>query len=49
MKTNKKNGAQLILNNVFKLTGFDKIEDVIFRQLVIACLSQPMSKSSTVE
>lgn len=43
------NGVQLILNNVFKLTGFDQIEDTIFRQLVIARLSQPMSKSSTVE
>lgn len=43
------NGVQLILNNVFKLTGFDSIEDEIFRQLVIARLSQPMSKASTVE
>lgn len=43
------NGVQLILNNVFKLTGFDSIEDDIFRQLVIARLSQPMSKASTVE
>lgn len=43
------NGVQLILNNVFKLTGFDQIEDAIFRQLVISRLSQPMSKSSTVE
>ncbi len=43
------NGVQLILNNVFKLTGFDLIEDMIFRQLVIARLSQPMSKAATVE
>ncbi|HOV11143.1 MAG TPA: IS1634 family transposase [Bacteroidales bacterium] len=43
------NGVQLILNNVFKLTGFDSIEDEIFRQLVIARLSQPMSKAATVE
>lgn len=43
------NGVQLILNQVFKLTGFDAIEDTIFRQLVIARLSQPMSKASTVE
>lgn len=43
------NGVQLILNNVFKLTGFDAIEDDIFRQLVIARLSQPMSKAATVE
>ncbi len=39
------NGVQLVLNNVFKLTGFDSIQDDIFRQLVIARLSQPMSKS----
>jgi len=43
------NGVQLILNEVFKLTGFDAIEDDIFRQLVITRLSQPMSKSATVE
>jgi len=43
------NGVQLILNNVFRLTGFDRIEDDIFRQLVIARLSHPMSKSATVE
>jgi len=43
------NGVQLILNNVFKITGFDQIEDTIFRQLVVARLSQPMSKSATVE
>jgi transposase len=43
------NGVQLILNNVFRLTGFDQIEDPIFRQLVIARLSQPMSKAATVE
>jgi transposase len=43
------NGTLLILNNVFKLTGFDLIEDKIFRQLVIARLSQPMSKAATVE
>jgi transposase len=43
------NGTQLILNRVFQLTGFDAIEDDIFRQLVIARLSRPMSKSATVE
>jgi transposase len=43
------NGVQLILNRVFKLTGFDSIEDDILRQLVIARLSQPMSKAATVE
>lgn len=43
------NGVQLILNQVFKLNGFDLIEDGIFRQLVISLLSQPMSKAATVE
>ncbi len=43
------NGVQLILNEVFKLTGFNAIEDDIFRQLVIARLGQPLSKSATVE
>ena len=43
------NGVQLVLNKVFKLTGFDAIEDDIFRQLVTARLSQPMSKLATVE
>lgn len=43
------NGVQLILNQVFRITGFDAIEDDIFRQLVIARLSQPMSKSATSE
>ena len=43
------NGVQLILNPLFRITGFDAIEDDIFRHLVISRLSQPMSKSSTVE
>jgi len=43
------NGVQLILNQAFRLTGFDAIEDKIFRQLVVARSSQPMSKSATVE
>lgn len=43
------NGVELILNQVFQQIGFDAIEDDIFRQLVIARLSQPLSKSATVE
>lgn len=43
------NGTLLILNRVFKLIGFDKIEDNIFRQLVVSRLCQPMSKAGTVE
>ncbi len=43
------NGTQLILDEVFKITGFDAIEDDILRQLVIARLGQPLSKSATVD
>lgn len=43
------NGTQLILNHVFKIVGFDAIEDEILKQLVIARLSQPMSKLATVD
>lgn len=42
------NGEELILNQVFKAIGFDAIRDDILRQLVIARLSQPMSKAATV-
>lgn len=43
------NGTQLILNEVFKLVGFDAIEDEVFKHLVIARLCQPSSKSGTVD
>ena len=43
------NGTQLILNQVFKLVGFDAIEDDVLKHLVIARLSQPASKSGTVD
>jgi transposase len=43
------NGTQLILNEVFKTIGFDAINDDILKKLVIARLSQPMSKSATVD
>jgi len=43
------NGTQLILNQVFKLIGFDRIEDAVFRQLVISRICQPMSKVATVD
>ncbi len=43
------NGTQQILNNVFKLIGFDSVNDDILKHLVIARLSQPMSKSATVD
>ena len=43
------NGTQLILNQVFKLVGFDVIDDDILRHLVIARLCQPLSKVGTVD
>lgn len=43
------NGPQLILNQVFRLIGFDSIDDEILKHLVIARISQPSSKSGTVE
>lgn len=43
------NGPQLILDQVFRLIGFDSIGDDILKHLVIARISQPSSKSGTVE
>jgi len=43
------NGTQLILNEVFKLVGFDTIDDDILKHLVIARLCQPASKAGTVD
>lgn len=43
------NGTQLILNQVFKVVGFDSVDDDILKHLVIARLSEPMSKSATVD
>lgn len=43
------NGTQLLLDKVYKIIGFDKIDDEILKQLVIARLSQPLSKSATVD
>jgi transposase len=43
------NGTQLILNQVFKLIGFDTIDDDVLKHLVIARLCQPSSKSGTVD
>jgi transposase len=43
------NGTQLILNQVFESIGFDRINDDILKNLVVARLSQPMSKSGTVD
>jgi len=43
------NGTQLILNQTFKLTGFDAIDDDILKHLVTARLCQPSSKAGTVD
>jgi len=43
------NGTGLILDNVFKLVGFDKITDPILKHLAIARLGRPLSKSATVD
>lgn len=43
------NGTQLILDKVYTAVGFDAIGDGILRHLVTARLSQPLSKSGTVE
>ncbi|MDR2969727.1 MAG: hypothetical protein LBV32_09010 [Tannerellaceae bacterium] len=43
------NGTQLILNEVFRLVGFDAINDDILRHLVVARLCQPASKAGTVD
>ncbi len=43
------NGTQLILNEVFKLVGFDAINDDILKHLVVARLCQPGSKAGTVD
>lgn len=39
------NGTQLILEQVFRLVGFDRIDDEILKHLVVARISQPSSKA----
>ena len=43
------NGTQLILDKVYSQIGFDQIQDEVLKQLVIARISQPSSKSGTVD
>lgn len=43
------NGVQYLLDKVYRSIGFDRISDDILRHLVIARLSQPMSKLATVD
>lgn len=42
-------GTQQILDRVFRLTGFDVVDDAILKQLVTSRLCQPMSKAATVD
>lgn len=43
------NGVKLIIDKVYDSIGFNQIEDVELRQLVVGRLCQPMSKLATVE
>ena len=43
------NGTQLLLDKVYDSIGFNRIPDEILRHLVIARVSQPMSKLATVD
>ena len=43
------NGTQLILNKVYCLIGFDKINDTVLKDLVVARICQPKSKAATVD
>ena len=43
------NGTQILLDHVFRLIGFDRIDDNILKHLVTARISQPSSKAATVE
>ncbi|GHV54634.1 transposase [Bacteroidia bacterium] len=43
------NGTQLILNQVFELVGFNRIDDGILKHLVVSRICQPRSKAATVD
>ena len=43
------NGTQLILNPVFELIGFDKLEDDVLKHLVVSRICHPRSKAATVD
>ena len=43
------NGTQLLLTQIYDSIGFNRIHDDVLRHLVIARVSQPMSKLATVE
>jgi len=43
------NGPQLILNRVYGLIGFDKVNDTVLKELVVSRICQPRSKAATVD
>jgi transposase len=43
------NGTQPVLNQVFRIVGFDLIEDAVFKQLVVSRVCHPQSKVATVD
>ena len=43
------NGSRLILNRVYGLIGFDRINDTILKDLVVARICHPSSKAATVD
>jgi hypothetical protein len=43
------NGPQLILNQVFRIIGFDGIEDEVLKHMAVARICQPSSKTGTVD
>ena len=43
------NGAQLILNRVYCMIGFDKINDTLLKDLAVSRICQPGSKAATVD
>ena len=43
------NGTEQILDRVFRQIGFDAIDDIVLKQLTLARLCQPSSKSGTVD
>lgn len=43
------NGTQLLLNQIYDSIGFNSIPDEVLRHLVIARVSQPISKLATVD
>jgi len=43
------NGTQLILNRVYKMIGFDQINDSLLKDFVVARICQPSSKAATID